>query len=325
MANVLVVGTIALDYIGSYESSFASLSKASDLNISLSLNELSPSFGGCAVNIAVGMQKLGHASLPFALVGREFDEAYRKHLKNLEINLEGLIALPDYKLSSQCFIVTDKAGNQFTAFYPGPSRDSSYSVLLEEFVRKNAAKIDCVILAPDIGANMLTGIEICQKFKLPFFTDPGQCLNDFSIEQTVKVVEQSTVLVVNRHEYELLLDRHADIGAVPVLIRTLGEHGVDLQVGRKTRTIEAVKANRVVDPTGCGDAFRAGLVHGRLHGQSWENSCKIATALASIAIESTGTQSYSTDQLKQRVYSAWGIDVEPKPLKNMALVTSNSH
>lgn len=314
MATVLVVGTLAIDYIGSYPGSFQGLREADKLNISLSLDQLEASYGGCAINIAVGLRKLGHQVFPFALTGENLDPGYRDHLSTIGVSLDGLISLPDFRLSSQCFIVTDADGNQFTSFYPGPSRSDRYRDLLHQFIRKHARAIECVVLAPDIGINMSSAIEICQQYDLPFMTDPGQCLNDFTDAETQYLVDRSSVLCVNRHEFELLQNRVRNIESIPVLVKTMGENGVEVIQASKSQQVAAVEPERTVDPTGCGDAFRAGLVHGRLLGYQWANACKVATTLASIAIEHQGTQTYLSDELENRVKRYWGLEIQSNPL-----------
>lgn len=314
MATVLVVGTLAIDYIGSYPGSFQALREAEKLNISLSLDQLEASYGGCAINISVGLRKLGHRVLPFALTGESLDPGYRDHLSTIGVSLDGLISLPDFRLSSQCFIVTDADGNQFTSFYPGPSRSNQYRDLLDRFVQKHAHATDCVVLAPDIGINMASAIEICQRYDLPFVSDPGQCLNDFTVAQTQYLVDQSSVICVNRHEFELLKNRVRNSESIPVLVKTMGEFGVEVIQASKSQQVDAVAPERIVDPTGCGDAFRSGLVHGRLLGYRWMDACKVATTMASIAIEHHGTQTYSCDELKNRVQRHWGLEIQSNPL-----------
>ena len=314
MATVLVVGTLAIDYIGSYAGSFQVLREADKLNISLSLDQLEPSYGGCAINIAVGLRKLAHQVLPFALTGEKLDPGYREHLTTIGVSLDGLISLPDFRLSSQCFIVTDVDGNQFTSFYPGPSRSDRYCDLLDQFVEQHAHAIDCAVLAPDIGTNMASAVEVCQRYDLPFLSDPGQCLNDFTNAETQYLVDQSSVLCVNRHEFELLQNRVSNFDTIPVLVRTMGEIGVDVIQASKSQRVTAVEPERTVDPTGCGDAFRAGLVHGRLLGYPWADACKVAATLASIAIEHHGTQTYSIDQLESRLQRHWGLEIQSNPL-----------
>lgn len=323
MATVLVVGTLAVDYIGSYSGSFHALQDADKLNISLTLDELESSYGGCAINIAVGLRKLGHRVLPFALTGEKLDAGYRAHLSTIGVSLDGLISLPDFRLSSQCFIVTDADGNQFTSFYPGPSRSDQYSNLLDQFIQQHAHAIDCVVLAPDIGINTASAIKICQRYNLPFLSDPGQCLNDFTDAQTQYLVDQSSVLCVNRHEYELLQNRVRNSDSVPVLVKTMGENGVEVIQASKSQQVAAVLPERTVDPTGCGDAFRAGLVHGRLLGYMWIDACKVATTLASIAIEHHGTQTYAIDELSNRVQRHWGLEIQSAPLSGSDLFVAD--
>lgn len=323
MSTVLVVGTLAVDYIGSYSGSFETLQNADDLNISLTLDKLAASFGGCAINIAVGLGKLGHHALPFALTGETLDPSYRDHLRKIGVSLEGLTPLSEYRLSSQCFIVTDSEGNQFTSFYPGPSRSPKYANLLERFVRDYASAIDGVVLAPDVGSNMQTSIEICKRFNLPFLSDPGQCLNDFTDRQTQYLVDQSSVICVNNHEFELVQARVKDLESVPVLIKTLGERGVEVIQAKGSQKVDSVKSEHPLDPTGCGDAFRVGLVHARLLGNSWVDACKVAATLASVAIEHRGTQTYSTDDLDERLRQYWGLDIQTNPKKNRRLFDSD--
>lgn len=306
MARILVTGTFALDYIAKYDKAFTDLPNFHGINLSITLPGLRRSFGGCAVNIAVGLRKLGHAVTPFALVGNSPDHAYLDHLRSLDLDLSGLSRCEDYELSSSCWIVTDSENNQFTQFYPGPAADESFSARFKSYFNAHQP-FDFVVVAPDVARNMLTVVDACNKSGLPCLVDPGQCALDFEDTDLVELFRRTKLLVLNRFEYEDLKKRAAErLSDVDTIIRTRGEDGAELLQNGQISKIPAVKPANVVDPTGCGDAFRVGLVHAYLGGARWAEAIKVGTTLASVAIEHQATQTYTVDHLSVRFKRAFG-------------------
>ena len=303
MANLLVVGTFAIDYIGAYYGDFEKLPVADGLNVSVQLDGLRKGFGGCALNIAVALHKLGHHAVPFAYVGSAIDKDYEAHLQNLGIPMSALKTQKDAILPSHALIFSDEKENQFTAFYPGPHRPHYREDLLS-IIREDSYEL--VVLAPDEPEYMLAAAQVCSELDLPFIADPGQCITAFNAEDCRAIVEMSSKLCVNQFEFRCIQNHVPDLEEqLDLLIVTLGAEGVRYVLYGEHFHEVAVNPQRSVDPTGCGDAFRAGLIHAHALGASWHEAIRAGCVLASINIEHDGTQLHSLDEFSTRYQSTW--------------------
>jgi adenosine kinase len=306
--TALICGSAAYDNIMVFEDSFKNHilpDKIHILNVAFLVPKLRREFGGCATNIAYNLKLLGENPLPMATVGEDF-EPYRKWLKKCGIRQDHIRVL-DKVLTAQAFITTDLSSNQIIAFHPGAMN------LSEKNKVSDARGVKIGMVSPDGRTGMLKHAEQFAKKKIPFIFDPGQGLPMFNGDDLRKFIEQATWVTVNDYEWELLKDRTgwdvADITArVEALIITLGGKGSVIHTKNKSYAIPAAKPKSVEDPTGCGDAYRAGLLYGLLNDLDWETTGRIASLMGSIKVEHQGPQNhaFTLEQFKKRYKAAFG-------------------
>ena len=303
MANLLVVGSFAIDYVGTYPGNFDEMPDGRASNTSIQLDGLRRGFGGCAMNIAVALKKLGHSAVPFAYVGSAIDPDYKDHLVECGIDMTGLQTLDENALPAHALIFTDSHENQITAFYAGPHR-TNYAQQLTTIVDDN--HFDFVLIAPDQPEYMLIAATLCNQQGIPFIADPGQCISAFSPEECRQLIEIADMLCVNKYEYDIVHQHKPDVeDRLEYLFITHGENGVRYKLDGRWYSERAAKPKVINDPTGCGDAFRAGLIHGHMLGASWHDSVRAGCVLASINIEHEGTQLHSLDKFSSRYEIEW--------------------
>jgi len=247
-------------------------------------------FGGCAANIAYGLALLGDTGLPMAAAGHDFGP-YRERLRALGIAVDYIIAVPE-AFTAQAYITTDLDDNQITAFHPGAMQ---YAHRIQ--VSAVAADIGVGIVAPDGRQAMIEHAEQFAAAKIPFIFDPGQGLPMFGADDLKTFMGQATWLAVNDYEWGMLQQKTGFTVAevmdrVEALIVTRAAEGSVIYAKGRTYTIPAARPRAVVDPTGCGDAYRAGLIHGLLRGLDWEATGRVASLMGAIKIESRGPQNH---------------------------------
>ena len=198
MARILVTGTLAIDYIATYPGVFAGLPRHAGINLSIHLDKIDRRFGGCAMNIVYSLKLLGHEPIPFVFVGDDFDGDYQRHLERFGIERNGIIAVPGATYSSHAFIFTDQNNNQFTGFYPGPARVEDFAERLSAFIDANEFRY--AVVAPDVPENMITAAAILNDKGVPFLSDPGQGLTDFTPDDIRGFLALSGELIVNEFE-----------------------------------------------------------------------------------------------------------------------------
>ena len=290
--TALVCGSVAYDSIMVFNGHFKDHilpDKVHILNVSFLVPELRREFGGCAGNIAYNMVQLGGDVLPMATVGSDF-EPYAKWMAERNIDQAYIRKISD-SFTAQAYITTDKDDNQITAFHPGAMNHSH-----ENNVPRDAG-VKLGIVAPDGREGMLRHAEQFTAAEIPFIFDPGQGLPMFSGKELLDFVDQATWVAVNDYESELLIDRTGktmeDIAdRVEALIVTRGGEGSHIYTGGDRLDIPVVQAEAIVDPTGCGDAYRAGLLYGLQNGFDWKTTGNIASLLGSIKIARPGTQNH---------------------------------
>jgi adenosine kinase len=306
--SALICGSVAYDNIMVFEDSFKNHilpDKIHILNVAFLVPKLRREFGGCATNIAYNLKLLGEDPLPMATVGEDY-EPYRKRLKELGIK-QTYIRQLDNTFTAQAFITTDLASNQIIAFHPGAMNFSEKNKV------SDAKNVKIGMVSPDGRTGMIKHAEQFKKKKIPFIFDPGQGMPMFGGEDLRKFIEEATWVTVNDYEWELLKDRtgwtEKDITSrVDALIVTLGGKGSEIHTRDKTYTIPAATPKSVQDPTGCGDAYRAGLLYGLLRKLDWETTGRIASLMGSIKIEHQGPQNhtFTLEQFKKRYKAAFG-------------------
>jgi len=304
----LICGSIAYDTIMVFRDRFKNHilpDQLHILNVAFLVPDMRREFGGCAGNIAYTLRMLGGDPLIMATVGDDY-EPYRERLDALELSQAHIKKVPG-TFTAQAFITTDLDDNQITAFHPGAMNHSH-----ENHVRE-AKDARLGIVAPDGREGMLQHAREYSESGIPFVFDPGQGMPMFNGDDLRKFVEQATWVTVNDYEWELLKDRtgwsEKDIvSRVDALIVTLGAKGSVIHTKQKTHEIPSVKPKSVQDPTGCGDAYRAGLLYGLLNDLDWETTGRIASLMGAIKIEHQGPQNhtFTLESFKKRYKAAFG-------------------
>jgi adenosine kinase len=306
--TALICGSAAYDNIMVFEDSFKNHilpDKIHMLNVAFLVPKLRREFGGCATNIAYNLKLLGENPLPMATVGQDF-EPYRKWLKKHKIRQDHIRVL-DNVFTAQAFITTDLSSNQIIAFHPGAMNFSEKNKV------SDAKGVKIGMVSPDGRTGMIKHAEQFAKKKIPFIFDPGQGMPMFNGDDLRKFIGEATWVTVNDYEWELLKDRTGwdvkDITSrVDALIITLGGKGSQIHTKTKSYEIPAVTPKSVEDPTGCGDAYRAGLLYGLLNKLGWETTGRIASLMGAIKIEHQGPQNhtFTLQQFKKRYKAAFG-------------------
>jgi adenosine kinase len=288
--SAVICGSFAYDTIMVFQDQFKNHilpDQVHILNVSFLVPGMRREFGGCAGNIAYNLKLLGGDPLPVAAVGQDF-APYREHLHKYGIRMDGIRVFEE-QFTPQCFITTDLDNNQITAFHPG-----AMSSAHENHVR-NIPDISFGIVAPDGREAMLQHVDEFAARGVPFIFDPGQAMPLFNGDEFRAMIEKSTYVIVNDYESQLLQQRTgwsaADIASrVKAYIVTLGPRGSLIHEGGSTHEIPAARERQVVDPTGCGDAYRAGLIFGIMKGWDWPTVGRMASLMGALKVEHPGTQ-----------------------------------
>jgi adenosine kinase len=309
--TALICGSAAFDNIMVFEDSFKNHilpDKIHILNVAFLVPHLRREFGGCATNIAYNMKLLGEEPLPMATVGQDF-APYTDWLNQKGIRQDHIRVLDDV-FTAQAFITTDLDDNQITAFHPGAMNFSDKNKV------SDAKGVTIGMVSPDGRAGMIEHAEQFAEAGIPFIFDPGQGMPMFDGNDLKRFVEQCTWVTVNDYEWQLLKDRTgwgvADVTErTKALIVTRGGEGSLIHTTDGVHEIPTAKPSAVEDPTGCGDAYRAGLLHGLLHDMDWETTGRIASLLGAIKIEQHGTQnhSFTRDEFETRFKAEFGRSI----------------
>ncbi len=291
-SQVLICGSVAFDTIAVFEGRFKEHilpDRIHSLSVSFLVPTMRKEFGGCAGNIAYNLKLLGGQPLPVATVGQDAGD-YLDRFKRLGIPTENIRLLPDM-FTAQCFITTDLDDNQITAFHPGAMDRSADN----DAVVQGAA---WAIVAPDSKAGMLAHVGRLSKAGIPFIFDLGQAMPLFDGPDLLSVFGKARALAFNDYEASVVEERTGrtpqslaeDLDAVVV---TRGAEGATLYLSGQSIDIAPIKPTAVVDPTGCGDAHRAGLLYGLTQGWSWEKACMLGNVMGSLKIASRGPQNHT--------------------------------
>ena len=289
----LICGSLAFDKIMQYHGRFGDTLLADQLhrvNVSFLVPTLRTEYGGCSANIAYNLNLLGGDPLIMATIGQDGAD-YLERLRNFGIKTRAIKTIGD-AYTAQCFVTADEDNNQINAFHPGAMQFSHENNVAD------CGPLRVAIIAPDGRDGMLKHARDCAALGIPFMFDPGQQLPMFSGEELLAFIEQATYLAANDYEFEMIMDRTGltlqDIASrLDALVITRGEKGSEIHAGGERYDIPAVPAATVVDPTGCGDAYRAGLLYGIAQGYDWKTSGRIASLLGSIKIAHQGGQNHS--------------------------------
>jgi len=307
--SALICGSYAYDTIMVFHDQFKNHilpDKVHMLNVSFLVPDMRREFGGCAGNIAFTLHMLGGDALPMATVGNDF-APYAAWMDKHKMNRKYLKEVDSY--TGQAFITTDMDDNQITAFHPGAMGFSHENKVVD------AKEATIGIISPDGRDGMIEHAVQFVEQDVPFIFDPGQGLPMFNGEELSTFVEQATWVTVNDYEGEMLAERTGksleDIAKqVKALIVTRGGEGSDIYVDGKVIKIPLAKITEAQDPTGCGDAFRGGLLFGMMNDMDWETSGRIASLCGAIKIEQMGPQnhSFTMDEFKARYKDSFGSE-----------------
>lgn len=293
----LICGSLAFDSIMSFEGRFAEQilpDQLHILNVSFLVPALRRDFGGCAGNIAYSLKALGGNPLPMATLGTDAAD-YLQRLKTLGISTEFVRQVQD-TYTAQAMIMTDRDNNQITAFHPGAMMQAHITQI------EKRSDIKLGIISPDGRDAMLQHAEQFKAADIPFVFDPGQGLPMFDGADLNRFIDQATWVTVNDYEGKMLSDRtglsHAEISRrVKGLIVTLGAEGCEVWVDGEKTLVPPVKAAAVVDPTGCGDAWRGALLFGLEQGWSLAKCAALGNQVGALKIAQRGPQNYNVDGL----------------------------
>lgn len=307
--RVMISGSVAYDTIMVFDGHFKDHILADQvhmLNVSFLAPRLKREFGGCAANIAYSLKRLGGDPLVLAAIGRDGGD-YLQRLRALGIDTARVRSFDD-QYTAQAFITTDLSDNQITAFHPGAMGSAD-----QVSAQTDGERVGWGIVAPNGKAAMLRHAREFAAQRIPFIFDPGQGLPMFDGSELREMIEAATALSVNDYEAKLLCERtgwsETDIAArVQALIVTRGAEGSTLYEGGQRQAIEPVVIADAVDPTGCGDAYRAGLLHGLSLGWGWLDSARLGSVLGATKIEHAGAQNHPVDreQIAARFAQTYG-------------------
>jgi len=275
------------------------------LNVSFLVPSMKRNFGGCSGNIAYNLRLLGGEGAPMATVGTDFG-VYAQWLTDCGVRTDHVLTI-EGEFTAQAFITTDLDANQINAFHPG-AMDHSH---------RNPVPLDAGVtlgvIAPDGREGMLAHSMQFAAAGVPVLFDPGQQLPRFDRAELLGFVERSRWIAVNDYEAQLLRDRTGEDIAmlakqVDALIITRGAQGSVIMTGGREIAIPAARPDAVVDPTGCGDAYRAGLIYGLMRGLDWETTGRIASLLGALKIAHAGTQNhrFTAGEFAARFRAAFG-------------------
>jgi adenosine kinase len=305
--KALICGSIAFDTIMVFGDRFRNHilpDKIHMLNVSFLVPQLRREYGGCAGNIAYNLKLLGDHGYPMATVGRDFG-LYADWMRKTGVPAD-YVRVIESEHTAQAFITTDLDDNQITAFHPGAMQQSHLNKV------SDAKDVAIGIVAPDGRDGMIQHAESFAAAGIPFIFDPGQGLPMFDGEDLHRFVEQATWVAVNDYEWQMVQQKtgwtEQDVTQrVQALIVTRGAKGSVIHTQGGPIEIPCAKPKAVVDPTGCGDAYRAGLIHGLLHELDWQTTGRIASLMGAIKIETLGTQnhSFTTAEFQQRLAAAF--------------------
>jgi len=306
--SALICGSYAYDTIMVFHDQFKNHilpDKVHILNVSFLVPDMRREFGGCAGNIAYNLKLLGGDPLPMATVGEDFSP-YADWMDKCAISRKHVRALAD-TYTGQAFITTDKDDNQITAFHPGAMG------LSHENKVTDADGVTLGIVSPDGRDGMIEHARQFAESGIPFIFDPGQGMPMFDGDDLKTFVEQATYVTLNDYEAQLLQDRtgmspHEIAEQVEALIITMGGKGSHIYTSNKRIDIPTASPDGIEDPTGCGDAYRAGLLYGLMNDMDWEITGRIASLMGAIKIAHHGTQNhhFTMDEFKSKYEQAFG-------------------
>ncbi|WP_298014421.1 carbohydrate kinase family protein [uncultured Castellaniella sp.] len=307
--DVLICGSMAFDTIAVFEGRFRDHilpDSLKSLSVSFFVPTLRKEFGGCAGNIAYNLKLLGGHPVPVGTVGQDAED-YLQRLRDLQIDASLVRVLPD-TYTAQCYITTDQENSQIASFHPGAMLRSAENDLTGRAAR-------WAIVSPDSKDGMFVHAGRLHAAGIPFIFDLGQAMPLFDGDDLRRMLTMASVLTANDYEASVIEDRMgqsiAEIASgLRAAVVTRGAEGATLYAQGSRTDIAPVPVARVVDPTGCGDAHRAGLLYGLVNDWSLRDACCLANVMGGFKIASQGPQNHcpSRDQIAAMLHRHYGVD-----------------
>lgn len=307
--DVLICGSMAFDMIAVFEGRFRDhilSDNLKSLSVSFFVPTLRKEFGGCAGNIAYSLKLLGGHPVPVGMVGQDADD-YLQRLRDLRIDTSLVRVLPD-EYTAQCYITTDQDNNQIASFHPGAMLRSA-----ENDLTGHAAR--WAIVSPDSKDGMFAHAERLHAAGIPFVFDLGQAMPLFDGEDLRRMLKMASILTANDYEASVIEERMGqsitEIAAgLRAAVITRGGEGATLYAQGEQTAIAPVPVSQIVDPTGCGDAHRAGLLYGLVNDWSLRDACCLANVMGGFKIVSQGPQNHSPsrDEIAATLRRHYGVD-----------------
>ncbi len=303
--KIAVSGSLAYDQIMDFQGVFSDHilpESIHNLNLSFLAHDLKTSFGGTAGNIAYNIALLKVKPIILGVVGFDF-LSYHNWLEKNGVDLNSLAVIKNSKTAS-AYILTDQKDNQIAAFYPGPN-PKNYARLAAQKLKN----ITLAIIAPDSKERMLAYAAVYKKNKTPFIFDPGQMLTALSASELKQGIGGAKVLIGNDYEIKLICTRLkinlTELRAlVEILVITKGGEGSEIYQGNQKIIVKAARPKNTCDPTGAGDAYRAGFIKGLINGYNLKTCGQLAALTAVYTVEKYGTQThkFSLAEFKKRYF-----------------------
>ncbi len=309
--RTLICGSIAYDNIMVFPDHFKNHilpEKIHVLNVAFLVPEMRREFGGCAGNIAYNLKMLGGEPVMMATVGDDY-APYAARFQQLNLTQQHVRKIPE-SFTAQAFITTDLDDNQITAFHPGAMNFSHLNSV------KDTSDIRLGIIAPDGRDGMMQHAREFHEAGIPFVFDPGQGLPMYNGKELLDFIDKADYIAVNDYEGQMLQDRtgrslESLANQAKALIITLGAQGSIIYADGKKIEIPCVKPKDIVDPTGCGDAYRAGLLYGIVNNLDWQTTGQLGSLMGSLKIAQKGGQNhrFSRDEIGQYYFENFGFRI----------------
>ncbi len=310
--SALICGSFAYDTIMVFHDHFKNHilpEQVHILNVSFLVPDLRREYGGCAGNIAYNLKLLGGDGRPMGTVGTDFSP-YAEWMDKTGVSREQLRVI-DGSYTAQAYITTDKDDNQITAFHPGAMNFSHENRITD------VDGVTIGLVSPDGRQGMIEHAEQFAEKGIPFIFDPGQGMPMFDGEDLLRFADKATWMAFNDYEMRLMVERtgksHAQLAEmVEAIVVTRGGEGSTVYTGGKVIDIPAAPISAANDPTGCGDAYRAGLLYGLMNDMDWEMTGRVAALMGAIKIEQAGTQNhhFTRESFSERFSQAFGMSFD---------------
>ncbi len=311
MSRILVSGSLAYDHVMNYDGLFKNVilpSKLDHLSVAFTASKKTVNFGGCAGNIAYTLKLFGLNPLILAAVGSDF-AAYDKWLKQCGIDTSALFRHSEV-LTASATIITDQEQNQITIFYGGAMSFAPHVLSVRDHKYDG---LDLAIIAPDDPQRMVRLAKECKEMNIPYIFDPSQALTNMTVPGLQEALSGAAILIGNEYEVELICkmlgttkDHLPEL--VPTFIETYGAKGSSIVSPEGMFFVKAVQPGKIADPTGCGDAFRAGVLAGMQMKLGIEKACRIGALAATYSLEHESTQghTFTVEAFKKRMEDDYG-------------------